>query len=100
MEGALIAVPDAAFAAVSGSVALGPIPFAIAAAASLYWVRHAADRTTAVVGLGALYIVAFVGAGLLGGTLAHATGPDGRPIVLAETAALFGALAVFRGTRH
>lgn len=100
LEGSLIAVIDAALAAFSGSTALGPFPFAIAAAASLFWVRHARDRTEAIVGLGALYASAFIGAGLLGGTFAQALSPDGRPILLAETAAFCGALAVFRGSRH
>ena len=100
IEGAWIAVADAAFAAVAGSAALGPIPFAIVAAASLVWSRHAGDRTTAMAGLAVLYISAFVGAGLLGGTFAHAIGVDGRPIVLAQAAAALGALAVFRGSRH
>ena len=100
LEGSLIAVVDAALAAFSGSTALGPFPFAIAAAAALFWARHARDRTEAIVGLGALYASAFIGAGLLGGQLANALASDGRPILLAETAAFCGALAVFRGSRH
>ena len=100
IEGAWIAVLDAAVGAVTGSVALGPIPFAIAAGASLFWVRHATDRTTTIMGLGALYLSAFVGAGLLGGMLANATAATGEPIVIAETAGLLGMVAVFRGSRH
>ena len=100
IEGAWIAVLDAAFAAVSGAAALGPIPFAIAAGASLFWVRSSADRTTAFVGLAVLYVGAFAGAGLLGGALAGATTATGQPISFAQTGAAFAALAVFRGSRH
>ena len=100
IEGAWIAVMDAAFAAVSGSAALGPIPFALAAGASLFWSRHAGDRTTAIAGLAVLYVGAFLGAGLLAGAFAHSVDRDGQPILLAQSAAAFAALAVFRGSRH
>jgi hypothetical protein len=100
IEGGWIAVVDAAFAAVSGSAALGPIPFAIAAAASLFWARNAADRSTALIGLAAIYVAAFVAAGLLGGQFwgVGAAGPE--RVVFAQGSAVFAALAVFRGSRH
>jgi hypothetical protein len=100
VEGSWIAVLDAALASVSGSSPLGPIPFAIAAGLSLYWVRHAADRATAIIGLAVLYVVACAGAGLLAGAFAGAVSPDGYRIGISETAAALGAVAVFRGSRH
>ncbi len=100
IEGAWIAVLDATFAVVGGTTALGPIPFALAAGAALYISRHAADRRTGLVLLGALYIVAFVGGGLLGGTLSGGATTAGQPLAFAQAAGVFMALAVFRGSRH
>lgn len=93
IEGAWIAVLEAAFAALGGTRPLGPLPFALAAGASLVLAWRAADRTTAYVGLAVLYVAAFVAGGLLGVA-------GGGPTPFAQAAAAFMALAVFRGSRH
>jgi hypothetical protein len=97
VEGAMIAVFDAAVAAMEGTRPLGPLPFALAAGAALLLVRHAPDRTTNYAGLAAFYVLAVVGAGFLGGGV---PGSDGALGSFAQSSAIFGAVAVFRGSRH
>ena len=97
VEGAWIAVFDAAVAAREGTQPLGPLPFALAAGAALFWVRHAPDRTTNYAGLAGLYVVAVLGSGLLGG---GPPGSEGPLAAFAQSSAFFGAVAVFRGSRH
>jgi hypothetical protein len=100
LEGAWIAVIDAVFAAVAHTTALGPIPFAIAAGASIYVVRHAADRNTNIAGLGGLYVLAFIVGGLLGGPLSGAAPIAGQTVGFTQASGIFMAVAVFRGSRH
>jgi hypothetical protein len=104
IEGSWIAVIDAALTAVGRGAPLGPIPFAVAAGASLYVTRQSVDRTTQLVGLGVLYVGTFVAGGLIGGVLAAGTGPispgNVAPQGFAQVSAILMVLAVFRGSRH
>ncbi len=98
VEGAWISVIEAAVAVAGGRPLLGPLPFAVAVGLSLYWTRRDHDPSTAMTGLLALYVGAYVAAGAI------AAGPnltsDLPRLLIDQPAALLSILAVFRGTRH
>jgi hypothetical protein len=96
-EGSWIAVVDAAVATLAKTSPLGPLPFAVIAGLSLWWVRRGASPRTAMAGLAVLYAGGAAAAGLLGGVGVPTV--DGS-IGFAQVSAVLGAFAVFRGSRH
>jgi hypothetical protein len=96
LEGAWLAVVDGLLAAWAGTRALGPLPFAAFALASLVLARSSPDRQTTAIGLAVLYVVAVIFGGFLG---AGGTG-SGLILGLSQSAAVLSAVAVFRGSRH
>ncbi len=100
-EAAWIAVVGAAIdiGLSGGTTAWGPLPYAIAAAAGLLWIRQPNDEGSTAVGL----IVLMVVGGAVGGVLQSGWPGSGSlsvEVLLRQSAVLLMPVAVLRGSRH
>ena len=100
-EAAWIAVVGAALdiGLAGGTTAWGPLPFAIAAAAGLIWIRRPNDPTVTGIGLFAL----MAGGGVIAAALQSGWPGTGAPtieLLLRQSALLLIPVAVLRGSRH